>query len=48
MIPNKLNIIIASKKNFKWKSSKEEKRIREKIVDKKIYLIFSKLGFFRH
>ena len=43
---NELNIKIASKKNFKWKSNKEEKRIKEKITDKIIYLVFNNLGFF--
>jgi len=45
---NKLNIKIDSKKKLKRKSTKEEKRITEKIIDKKIYLIFFKLGFFCH
>jgi len=37
---------MASKKNFKWKSNKEEKSIKEKITDKIIYLVFNNLGFF--
>ena len=45
---NELNTKIASKKKFKWKSNKEEKRIKEKITDNIIYLVFSKLSFFRH
>ena len=47
-MPNELNIKIASKKKFKWKSNKEEKRIKEKITDKIIYLVFNNLGFFWH
>ena len=45
-MPNELNIKIASKKNFKQKSNKEEKRIKEKIKDKIIYLVFNNLSFF--
>ena len=45
-MPNELNIKIASKKSLKWKSNKEEKRIKEKITDKIIYLVFNNLGFF--
>ena len=45
---NELNTKIASKKKFKWKSNKEEKRIKEKITDKIIYLVFNNLSFFRH
>ena len=43
---NELNTKIASKKKFKWQSNKEEKRIKEKITDKIIYLVFNNLGFF--
>ena len=43
---NELNTKIASKKKFKRKSNKEEKRIKEKITDKTIYLVFNNLGFF--
>ena len=43
---NELNIKIASKKKFKLKSNKEKKRIKEKITDKIIYLVFNNLGFF--
>ena len=45
---NELNTKIASKKKFKEKSNKEEKRIKEKITDKIIYLVFNNLGFFGH
>ena len=46
IMPNELNTKIASKKKFKWKSNKEEKRIKEKITDKTIYLVFNNLSFF--
>ena len=45
-MPNELNTKIASKKKFKWKRNKEEKRIKEKITDKTIYLVFNNLSFF--
>ena len=43
---NELNTKTASKKKFKWKNNKEEKRIKEKITDKTIYLVFNNLSFF--
>ncbi len=45
-MPNELNTKIASKKNFKWISNKEEKSIKETITDKIIYLVLNNLGFF--
>ena len=35
-----------SKKKFRYKRNKQKPRVKEKITDKTIYLVFNNLGFF--